>query len=270
MRRDHDRLRELVTERSWYHTMELAPGIVTPGWFDTRAIVDLVPLPRDLSGRRCLDVGTFDGFWAFEMERRRASEVVALDVPDASEWDWPVVAPEDVREAVSARHEGGRGFDIAHAALESQVRRERVNVYDLDPTDIGTFDVIYLGSLLLHLRDPVGALERVRSICGGMLVLVETIDAGLTRRHPDRAVAAFDGRDRPWWWTPNVAALERMVRSGGFEVTEGPVRLRIPAGQGQGRVALRPATLLTSSGRAALRTNWHGDPHAALVARPRG
>ena len=49
----------------WYHTLELAPGVITPGWLDHRPIVEQVPLPRPLTGMRCLDVGTFNGFWAF-------------------------------------------------------------------------------------------------------------------------------------------------------------------------------------------------------------
>ena len=48
----------------WYHSIELAPGEVTPGCFDTRAVAGKVPLPANLAGKRCLDVGTRDGFWA--------------------------------------------------------------------------------------------------------------------------------------------------------------------------------------------------------------
>src|SRR3954469_15020041 len=73
----------------WYHTMELAPGVVTPGWFDLRGILDRMPWP-DVTGRRCLDVGTYDGQLAFELERRGAAEVVAIDLSDHAEWDWPV------------------------------------------------------------------------------------------------------------------------------------------------------------------------------------
>ena len=72
----------------WYHTMELAPGVVTPGWFDLRPIVDHLPWPG-VAGKRCLDVGTYDGFLAFELERRGASEVVAIDIDDHDRWDWP-------------------------------------------------------------------------------------------------------------------------------------------------------------------------------------
>jgi len=61
-----DRAREL----SWYHSLELEPGYVTEGMFDLRPVVDRYGLPARMDGMRALDVGTWDGFWAFEMERR--------------------------------------------------------------------------------------------------------------------------------------------------------------------------------------------------------
>src|SRR5258708_262994 len=69
-------LAERVARVKWYHTMELPGGIVTPGRYDTRAVPRRLPFPASLTGMRCLDVGTADGFWAFEMERRDAHEVV--------------------------------------------------------------------------------------------------------------------------------------------------------------------------------------------------
>ena len=122
-----------------------------------------VPFPDSLAGKRCLDIGTFNGFWAFEMERRGAEEVVAIDVLDPARWDWPVRSPSDVREAIGKRQAGGAGFEIAKRELGSSVERLDRSVYDLDPADVGEFDLVYLGSLLLHLRDPVAALERVRA-----------------------------------------------------------------------------------------------------------
>lgn len=61
---------------------------MTPGWFDLRPIVDRMPWP-DVRGKRCLDVGTWDGFLAFELERRGAAEVVATDIESHEDWDWP-------------------------------------------------------------------------------------------------------------------------------------------------------------------------------------
>ena len=77
----------------WYHTIDVAPGVTTPGWFDLRPVVDHMPWP-DLTGKRCLEVGPYDGFLSFEMERRGAAEVVAADIGSPWEWDWPVRSRE--------------------------------------------------------------------------------------------------------------------------------------------------------------------------------
>ena len=70
--------RERVEAMSWYHTLDLAPGLTTPGWFDLRPYVDSYWLPERMDGMRALDIGTWDGFWAFEMERRGAAEVLSV------------------------------------------------------------------------------------------------------------------------------------------------------------------------------------------------
>src|SRR5688572_27964962 len=72
----------------WYHTIELGNGLVSRGFNDHRSIVDRTGLPASLARRTALDVGSFDGFWAFEMERRGAAEVTALDVARIGDFDW--------------------------------------------------------------------------------------------------------------------------------------------------------------------------------------
>jgi len=266
---DTAELRRRVAAIDWYHTMELAPGVVTPGWLDTRAIADRVPLPSSLSGRRCLDVGTFNGFWAFEMERRGADEVVAIDALDPRAWDWPVGSEQATVEALARRSAGGAGFEIAREALRSSVERIDCSVYDLDEDQLGRFDVIYLGSLLIHLRDPVRALERVRSVCDGILVVVDGIDLPLSLRTPRMPVARLDGRGRPWWWYSNTAGLARMVEAGGFELVKGPQRIFVPPGPDGLRNRWQASALRSREGRFALTVAWLGDPHAMIVARPR-
>jgi tRNA (mo5U34)-methyltransferase len=240
-------------DREWYHTIELAPGVVTPGWFDTRSVVRELPFPASLEGRRCLDVATFDGFWAYEMEKRGAEEVHAIDVLEPTRWDWPIGSTAATVAAINRRKEGGRGFEVAHSALRSKVIFEERSIYDLSPDAVGMFDFVYVGSLLLHLRDPVRALERVRSVCRGQLLLVDNIHLPLTILHPRRAVADFDGNGRPWWWKANLAALVRMVRSAGFELEQPAKRIAMPAGRGHpGRRDRRPPgglyAFLSSSG----------------------
>ena len=261
-------LAEDVLAIEWYHTLELAPGVITPGWFDLRPVVHDVGLPRSLEGKRCLDVGTFDGFWAFEMERRGAAEVVAVDVLDPAKWDWPAGSDDAAREEIGRRKGSGRGFAIARDALGSSVVRHETSVYDVSPADLGMFDFVYAGSLLLHLRDPIGALRAMRSVCSGSAVLVDAVDLALSILPGDRPLASLDGRGRPWWWKPNVAALVRMAEAAGFEVVGAPRRLFLPPGAGQPKHkvswrSLRHRTLVDDVARAR-----RGDPHCAITVRP--
>lgn len=255
-----------VKEQEWYHTLELAPGVVTPGWFDTRSVTARLPFP-DLAGRRCLDVGTFDGFWAFEMERRGAREVVAIDILDPQDWDWPAHTAPAVVEAIGKRKGRGEGFNIAHRALGSRVTRLERSVYDLNAGNDGIFDFVYLGSLLLHLRDPVGALKRIREVCSGELLVVDSIDIARSILHPRRPAATLDAVGRPWWWIPNLAGLARMVEAAGFRIVGRPRRCWMRPGKAQTKSSIRPRALLNRSGREAfLRERW-GDPHGVVLAR---
>jgi tRNA (mo5U34)-methyltransferase len=239
----------------WYHTIELAPGKVTPGAFDLRPIVERMPWP-DVHGKRCLDVGTYDGFLAFELERRGAAEVVCTDISDHAEWDWPANARADgPGRLAELAGEKGKGFEIAAHALGSNARKVEVSVYDLSPERVGHFDVVVCGSLMLHLRDPVRALEAIRSVCKEWFLSAEEVRLGLTRLHPRRAVAELDGTGpRCQWWVPNAAGHRRMLRSAGFHVERTARPYRIPFGPGHPRSAWRPSR--------------RGVAHSAALARP--
>jgi SAM-dependent methyltransferase len=265
-----DELRSYVAGQEWYHTVELRPGIETPGWFDTRPTAAALPWP-DLTGARCLDVGTFEGFWAREMHTRGAAEVVAIDILDPRQWDWPAGSTDALRAILGERKRGGEGFHFVNGALGTPIEHHELSVYDLDPKQLGTFDLVYVGSLLLHLRDPIRALERVHGMVreGGHLLLVDAIDLELTLRHPRRPLAELDAVGRPWWWKPNLAALARMVHSAGFEVisTSKPIFLR--PGRGQPLPGWRPSMLRNVASREVMVTKWRGNPHAAILATPR-
>lgn len=256
----------VVKGRDWYHTIKLAPGIVTRGWFDCRGIADSV-LPVSCEGMRCLDIGTFDGFWAFEMERRGASEVVAIDILDDARWDWPAIPSQASKDGIAERKGQGDGFLIAHERLGSAVERLDASVYELDPAEHGRFDLIYMGSLLLHLRDPVLALERVRTVCSGLLAIADAISLPL-QIFVHTPVASLDGVGRPYWWKPNARGLGRMVESAGFEIVTGPNTFFMPAGAGMPNVPIRPSTVKLREGRELIFRGRVGDPHARLTARP--
>src|SRR4051794_22220923 len=150
-----------VERYPWYHTLELGDGIVTKAMFDHRPVLDRYPVPADLSGRRCLDVGTMDGFWAFEMERRGAESVTAIDLDDPNASDWPASLRGQDKALDETKAER---FGLAKRLLGSSVDRVTMSVYDLGP-ELGTFDFVFCGDLFLHLKDPITAAERLYSVC---------------------------------------------------------------------------------------------------------
>lgn len=52
-----------------------------------------------------------------------------------------------------------RYFDIAHALLRSHVEYRICSVYDLSPEAPGLFDIVFCGSLLVHLQNPLSARQ---------------------------------------------------------------------------------------------------------------
>jgi len=205
-------LLEQARRLRWYHTLELTPDVLTDGWFDLRPHVERYGLPDRMEGMRALDVGTWDGFWAFEMERRGA-EVVALDLDDERDLDWP---PRR-RPAEFPSAPRGAGFRLAHEILDSSVERLDLSIYDAKPEEIGTFDLVFGGSVLIHLRDQLRAIERIAALCTGTFVSAEEYDraAGMVpfpvaRFRADREAAVV-------YWTPSARTWRRMMWSSGFD-----------------------------------------------------
>jgi tRNA (mo5U34)-methyltransferase len=212
-------LAEQVRSHQWYHTIDLGHGVWTPGYFDHVPALSHFPLPADLSGKRCLDVATFDGFWAFEMERRGADEVVALDIDSWLELDLPPYAIDRLRES-GMPLKTGAGFAIAAGARESKVQRTLCNVYDLSPDLAGQFDIVFCSDLLIHLTNPIHVLQNAYSVCRDQAIFVETVvpqldDAGLG------PIAHLIGAlDHFTWWGLSVAYLTTAIKLAGFARVE--------------------------------------------------
>jgi tRNA (mo5U34)-methyltransferase len=253
----------------WYHTIDLMPGVTTPGALDHRPVVDAMPWP-DLRGKRCLDIGTYDGFFAFEMERRGAEEVVATDISDETQWDWP---PAERAAGIAAmqreRAPKGAGFDLARTTLGSSVQKREISIYDLDPDVIGQFDVVFCGALLLHLRDPLRALDAVRRVCRGQFISAESVHAWLTLAHPRQPAVAFDiGRGPRQWWVPNAIAHREMLTGAGFEIEAVSRVFAVPFGSSYSLSPRRGGWARRHAFMTRVLTRSRGAPTQAVRARP--
>ena len=139
--------------RTCYHKYEVEPGLFTPGDFmeiDPQCCLDEIGVPPDLSGLRALDIGTWDGPSAFELERRGAT-VTALDIQDP-----------DITV-----------FNAVKEIKNSSATYVRCSVYDALPEALGTYDLVLFAGVYYHLKNPVLSLQRIRRLLkdGGALFI---------------------------------------------------------------------------------------------------
>ena len=126
---------------------------------------------------------------------------------------------------------------MAHKLLESSVQFRELDLFSLDPAEIGRFDVVLFLGVLYHLRHPLLALERLATLCDGQLILETEIarrrsglwsaaKAWLPGARADfESMEFYEGdeihRDPTTWWTPSSSCVRAMLRSCGFcDVTE--------------------------------------------------
>lgn len=188
----------------WHQRFELAPGVWTPGPSPIAWLCQEAGLPDDLTGQAVLDIGTTNAGTAFELERRGAERVVAVDIFDPGWFG--------VRELVEF--------------LGSNVEYVRTSVYELSQRFSEGFDVVIFWGVLYHLRHPLLALDNVRAVTKGYASLESAVcDHELRRKTRADSLVRFYrrdelGGDESNWFAPTVSALQDWCRSSGFDVSE--------------------------------------------------
>lgn len=151
---------DAVMSREWFYRFHLPDGRVSPcyvgddviGIHDTRlAMVDWVLEPlfgADWSAASCLDMACHEGFFCSHLAAKGCRDVLGIDV-----------RPEHVRDAELIKE----AFGFNNLRLECR------DVLDLEPAELGKFDIVLVLGLLYHLENPIGALRRAfshtRSVC---------------------------------------------------------------------------------------------------------
>lgn len=226
----------------WYHKIELPDGTVTPGWAPINA--ERYGIPENLTGKRVLDIGAWDGYWTFEALKRGAKEVIAID--DFSD---DLGSPEKTKrnkwatfdlcreafgfteEVKLENHKISKNMWSNHKSQYSEmqyVSRLYKSVYEVEK--LGHFDVIFLFGTLYHLRYPLLALDLISKVSDGS-IYIETAEAddyspyrgGLNRGYPNNEMVMefYPGRqygnNDNNWWCPTLQCLCEMVRSAGWQ-----------------------------------------------------
>jgi len=216
----------------WFHTFSLGAGAVyTPGVArDHRYRLPF--LPNELTGRSVLDVGTFDGFYAFLAEARGARRVVAVDNEQYRDW---------VRARWGVELEGGEGFRTVAGLLDSKVEYCCIDAFALDALG-ERFDLILCFGILHRVDNPLGLLSVLRRrLDSEGEVLLETYGVGEPRPRSDAAIHVCEpgevyARDAYVYWGFTGASLDRLARHAGFD---GATVLDAPTIDGHPRIICR-------------------------------
>lgn len=224
----------IVAIPGWYHKIELPGGIVTPGAAPLCAAK--YAIPEDMTGKRVLDIGAWDGYWTWEAFKRGADEVVAID--DFSDtaglgtrrgWE----SFDLCREALGFTTPLGGRYDGWKNDAGQIVTRQEMSLYDVREAMFGRFDVVFFFGTIYHLKHPLLALEKIAAVCDGDLYLESAIcddyspyRGGLDKGYRDRDMVmefypgAEYGANPSNWWTPTLQCLGYMVQSAGFANVE--------------------------------------------------
>jgi tRNA (mo5U34)-methyltransferase len=100
------------------------------------------------------------------------------------------------------------------------VERVELSVYDLTPERLGSFDLVFCGSVLIHLRDQLLALERIASVTSGTFISAEEYDRVASLFPWSVARLRVTEPSAVVFWRPSRRAWRRMLWAAGFDRVE--------------------------------------------------
>jgi hypothetical protein len=186
----------------FYHSMSLPGHGEVKGQWDLRGREKEYLGHVDLAGRKVLEIGTASGHLCFWMESQGA-DVLAYDLSPEQDWDIVPYHNFDYSKHIAQRKDIIRklnnGWWFARERFQSNARVIYGSVYELSP-QLGRFDVVTMGSILLHLRDPFLAIQKAASLSTDTLIITDVLQ--LTE---DQSAATVLGQGRVARFRPDAA-----------------------------------------------------------------
>jgi tRNA (mo5U34)-methyltransferase len=167
-------------------------------------------VPKSLAGTRVLDVGSNAGYDPFMFALRGAQQVVAC-------------------EPFGFHHQAVFLESLYH----SGVQFENIGWESLSPERHGTFDLIHCHGVLYHEPNPLGMLQRLRSMLApsGELLFGSMMLGDPEQSEYLRFVPGSYYRDETWWFVPGRLAMRWMLEVTGFRVAYSFGESAGPAGE---------------------------------------
>ena len=191
----------------WFHSLDLGSGLLAPGQITLEGLrtwLDWMHFPDDLTGQTFLDLGSWDGFYAFEAEQRGAARVLATD------WFcW--------RGAGWGNKEG---FLLAREILRSKVEDMDIDIMAVCPERVGLFDVVLFSGMLYHMRDPIKAIQNAASVCKNHLIIETAVGLEDVEKPAMAYLPRVAGQDQSNYWRPNPPLVKLWLQELGFKTIE--------------------------------------------------
>lgn len=241
MTQPHTDARVLIDEVPfWWHSIMVAPGMVTPGHKTPEQLaheVETFSFP-DLRGKRVLDIGGWDGFFALHAEELGAAEVAVLDhyvwsidykglaerTPGTDEEERRIAADLPSSQFWQPdRLPGKAGFDLVRKLRGSHVGAIVGDFMTIPLEEVGVWDVTLFLGVLYHLQNPLGGLERLAAMTREMAIIEShAVSVG---GHAGARLWEFYPRDELGgdptnWFAPTAAAFEGAILAAGFSNVE--------------------------------------------------
>ena len=196
-----DRLREI----GWYHSFALPDGTAIHGYMSLewqRERWSRFPIPPDLSGKRVLDIGAWDGWFSFEAERRGAA-VTSVDCLEQANYVW------------------------LHGKLGSKADYRILDLFELPWLDLGKFDIVFCLGVLYHLRHPLWGLEILCKLATEVVIVETFVTDGSTWQEHVNDIPTMEFYETTElngnfdnWIGPTVGCVLALCRAAGFARVE--------------------------------------------------
>jgi len=132
-----------------YHKIRFPDGSQLDGVFDMSKCIQYYNIPDNLSGKKVLEVGTADGYFATELYKRGASKVVAIDF-NTSQFHHAI-----------------------NKLMNTNVEFMSKDLFELDE-NFGKFDLVFCSQVLQHVSDPFTAIRKLKLVTKEQAIICTT------------------------------------------------------------------------------------------------